>query len=215
MRPLRPDVDRRRRLVEDEDARIGEERARERDELPLAERELEAALADLGVVAVRQLGDEAVGADSRRGGLDLGPGGARTAERDVVRDRAGEEEALLRDDAELSPQRRLRHVAQVGAVDRDAPAARVVEASEQLRDRRLPGAGVPDERDGRPGGHVEIEVVQDVRKVAVPEADVVEADVPVDASAARARSRASTMSGSSSRTVVIRSSAAVAERNVL
>ena len=36
-RPLRPDVDRRRGLVEDENARIGEERAREGDELALAE----------------------------------------------------------------------------------------------------------------------------------------------------------------------------------
>ena len=38
-RPLRPDVDRRRRLVEDEDARVGEQGAREGDELALAERE--------------------------------------------------------------------------------------------------------------------------------------------------------------------------------
>ena len=47
MRPLGADVDRRRRLVEDQDPRVGEERAGERDELALAERELEAALADL------------------------------------------------------------------------------------------------------------------------------------------------------------------------
>ncbi len=45
--PLGSDVDRRGRLVEDEDPRIGEQRSRERDELPLAEREPEAALAEL------------------------------------------------------------------------------------------------------------------------------------------------------------------------
>ena len=37
--PLRADVDRARRLVEDQDPRVGEQRARERDELALAERE--------------------------------------------------------------------------------------------------------------------------------------------------------------------------------
>jgi len=37
--PLGADVDRGRRLVEDQDARVRQERARERDELPLAERQ--------------------------------------------------------------------------------------------------------------------------------------------------------------------------------
>ena len=41
------------------------------------------------------------------------------AEGDVVAHRAGEEEALLRDDPELAPQRLLRHLAEVDAVDRD------------------------------------------------------------------------------------------------
>ena len=36
---LGADVDRRRRLVEDQDPRVGEQRARERDQLALAERE--------------------------------------------------------------------------------------------------------------------------------------------------------------------------------
>ena len=52
---LGADVDRARRLVEDQDARVGEQRARERDELALPEREAEAALAELGVVAVLEL----------------------------------------------------------------------------------------------------------------------------------------------------------------
>src|ERR671934_8642 len=57
------------------------------------------------------------------------------AEGDVLVHRAGEEEALLRHDAELPAERRLGHVAQVGAVDRDPALARVVEAREELRDR--------------------------------------------------------------------------------
>ena len=53
--PLGADVDRRGRLVEDEDPRVGEQRAREGDELALPEREPDAALAELGLVAVLEL----------------------------------------------------------------------------------------------------------------------------------------------------------------
>ena len=51
-------VDRRHRVVEHEHARAGDERARERDPLALAAREVDAALADQRVVAVRQVVDE-------------------------------------------------------------------------------------------------------------------------------------------------------------
>ena len=49
-------VDRRRRLVEDQDRRVLEERARDGDALALAAGELRAALAELGLVALRQRG---------------------------------------------------------------------------------------------------------------------------------------------------------------
>ena len=185
--PLGADVDGGGRLVEDEDARIGEERAGERDELALAEREPEAALADFGVVALRELRDERIGADGRRRGFDLRSRCARAAEGDVVRDRAREEEPLLRDDPELPPERGLRDVAEIGPVDRDSSVARVVEAREQLRDGRLPGSRVADERDGRPHRDVEVEVVEDVRELAVAEAHMLEADVSLDAPEAVAR----------------------------
>ena len=98
-------------------ARVGEERPRERDELALAEREAEAALAELRVVAVLEPLDELVGADGAGGGDDLLARRVGAAEGDVLGDRAGEEEALLRHDPELAAERLLAHVAQVDAVD--------------------------------------------------------------------------------------------------
>ena len=80
-RALGLDVDVRGRLVEHEDARVGDQCAGERDQLALAGRQLHAALADLGVVAVLELVDEVVGADGARRGGDLlvaSPPGART-----------------------------------------------------------------------------------------------------------------------------------------
>ena len=53
-------VEARRRLVENQDARVGENRARDRDALPLAARQPHAALADDRVVALLELLDELV-----------------------------------------------------------------------------------------------------------------------------------------------------------
>src|SRR5439155_14866389 len=80
---LGADVDRARRLIEDQDARVGEQRTRERDELALAEREAEAALAELGVVPLLEPGDEFVSADGTGCGGDLVAARLGAAEGDV------------------------------------------------------------------------------------------------------------------------------------
>ena len=64
--PLGGHVERGRRLVEDQHGGVGEERAGERDELALTGRQPAALVGDVGVVALRQPGDEVVGADRLR-----------------------------------------------------------------------------------------------------------------------------------------------------
>ena len=178
---LGADVDRGGRLVEDQDPGVGQERAREGDELTLAEREPCPALAELRLVAVLELEDETVGADRLRGRRDLLRCRVRSRERDVLGDGAAEEESLLGDDPELTAERVLRDVAEIVAVDLDPALRRVVEAGEELRDRRLAGAGLADERDRRARRDVEVEPVQHLRELRpVAEADTLEADVAVD-----------------------------------
>ena len=116
-------------------------------------------------------------ADDLRRAHDLVRICVRSAEGDVLRHRAGEEEAFLRHDAELAAQRALLHLVEVEVVDRDPARGRLVEAREQLRDRRLPGAGVPDERDRRARRDVEVEPVQHFLAAAVREPDAFEAHV--------------------------------------
>jgi len=90
-------VEVRRRLVEDQHARVRDDRARERDPLLLPARELRAALADRGVVAIGEARDEVVRERVLRGGFDLGlRRHGHRAVRDVVADRSGEQDRLLR-----------------------------------------------------------------------------------------------------------------------
>src|SRR5262249_12064516 len=73
-------VDVRGRLVEDEDARIREQRARDGDELPLPLAERPAARRERRLVAFRQGGDEVVRLRGARRGLDLGAARVGAAE---------------------------------------------------------------------------------------------------------------------------------------
>ena len=69
--PLRFGVERAGGLVQDEDRWIAQQRAGDRDPLALAARETGPPLAQHGVVALRQRGDEAGSVGRLGGGLDL------------------------------------------------------------------------------------------------------------------------------------------------
>ena len=110
---------------------------RNRHELEFLPALVASALADHGVVALRQFQDEVVGA-GELGGLDdplhrhagIGQGY-------VVADRAVEQDVLLKHHADLPAQPRRIDQGQIGAVDQDAAGLRHVEPLEQLRQRAL------------------------------------------------------------------------------
>src|SRR6266542_3898585 len=115
-------------LVEDEHRRVLQEGAGERDALALAAREAESPLANLGVVALRQPGDELVGVGPPGGVHDfaLARPGPRVG--DVLGDAGREEHGLLQHEGELAPEIGQAVLAQVRAVEQDLPRRRIVEA---------------------------------------------------------------------------------------
>ena len=166
-----------RRLVEHEDGRVAEDRPRDRHALLLPAREAVAALAHHRVVAVRQGRDEGVDPRGAGGLLDLLVGRVGLGEAQVLPDGSVEEVGLLRDDADRARDRGHRRAADVDPVDGDAAAVDVVEACDEVADGRLPGPRLADERGRRPCGHVEADVLEGPRALAVAEPDVVEGDV--------------------------------------
>ena len=110
-------VDVRGGLVEDQDARVGEQRAGDGDELALARREARAALAHAVVEALREARGDAVDADRLGRAAHLARRWRRAAAKRMLSAmRAGEQEGILQHDAELAAVAAQLNVAQVDAV---------------------------------------------------------------------------------------------------
>ena len=76
---------------------------------------------------------------------------------DVPRDGVGEEEAVVGDEGDLVAQRGEVDLADVGAVDQHAALARVVQPRQQPDQAGLARGGRPDQGDGPPGLHLEVD----------------------------------------------------------
>ena len=140
-----------RRLVEDEDAGVREYGAGEREKLALALAQGAPGLAEARLVPLREPPDKAVRLGDAGGTFDLlvhrrlfVPGAAVAY---VLRDRTGEQKRLLQHGRHAAPQAPARHPAHVAAVDLHRALRRVVEAGDEVRDRRLPRTRRPDEGD--------------------------------------------------------------------
>ena len=140
--------------------RVGHGRARDGEQLALALREVRAVAVEHRVVALGQPADEVVRAGQ------LGRVDARVVVRvqiavaDVLHDRSGEQVRVLKDDAQTVPQVGLLDLVDVDAVVADLAVGDVVEAVDQVRDRRLARAGGADERQLLAGLGVQRDVVQ-------------------------------------------------------
>ena len=115
--PLGLRVDGRHRVVEHEHARAREERARERDALALAAGEVDAALADQSVVALRQVVDEGRDAGRVARGEHLLPVRIRPRREQVLAQEHGEEDGLLGHERDRPPQLDEPDVAGVDAAE--------------------------------------------------------------------------------------------------
>ena len=174
--PLGFGIERGGGLVEQDDRRVLDQRARDRDALALAAGKLRAALADRRVVAGRKRADELVGVRGLGGGDDLGLARAGLADGDVLADRAVEQEHVLADIGDLPAQRAARHAGDVLAVDLDRSGVGLVEPQDQVEHRGLAAAGRPDQRGHLAGLGDEGHAADDDLARPIAEAHVVELD---------------------------------------
>ena len=170
-------VHRGERLVEHEDRRIAQERARDRDTLALAAREADPPLADDGGVALGQPRDELVGVGGARGGLELGRRRVGLAHPQVLLDGAVEEVGVLAHHGDAPAQVVERQLADVVPADEHAAGIGIVEAEEQADDGGLAAAARADEGDPLARAHVEVDaVVRDATPARIRERHALEGD---------------------------------------
>ena len=174
--PFTRDVEGRCRLVKDQHRRVSQKCAGERDQLALPGAEPGTPSGDVGLIAVRQRGDELLGAHRSSGRDDLGVGGVGPAEADIVRDGAGEQKVLLSDHHDVPSQFGLIDAAQIDPVKRDGSGVRIVKPGNQFGDRGFARTRGSDERDGLTGGHRQCHLGKHRMVGKVAEADLTKFD---------------------------------------
>ena len=167
-------------LVENQHARVVQDRPGDADPLALAPGECLPALADGCVVPVREADDEVVGVGRPGGGDNLLQRRGGLAVGDVLAHRAVEEERFLQDDPDAGPQRIQVVVSHVHAVDADPPVGGVVEAADEIDHRRLARPRRSRQPDHLARLDREVHVLQHATDAVVAEADVVQFDSPAN-----------------------------------
>ena len=119
------------RLVEDENGRILEQRAGDRNALTLTTGQLPPPLSDHRVIALREPLDELVRVRSPRGGLDRLLGRRRSSVRDVFTNGPAEERRLLGHQADRAPKLRQAQVPYVDPVEQNPALAHIPEPRQQ------------------------------------------------------------------------------------
>ncbi len=135
--PLALGVERGCRLVQQENRPIGKYGACNRYPLPLPTRKLDAPLAQVGIVALRQGANELIGIGGVAGHPHLIRRRVRAAIAHILEHTGGEYHSILRHQRNLPAHRQRVGIREGHAVDRDAPGLRIVEAQQHLEDSRL------------------------------------------------------------------------------
>ena len=161
---VRPVIERRERIVKDQNFRLSRQRAGDGKALLLPAGHVAAELLDLVVRALRQLIHKLLCLRKRNGALKVFAvaSGSALAEEYVVAHRSREENGLLRDIAELIVERIEGIVLHVHAVDEHRALRRVVKAGDELDERCLAAAGRADDRERFAAVYLEINVRQRV-----------------------------------------------------
>ena len=137
-------IEMRGRFVEDQDRRVLQEGARDRNSLALTARQLHAAFADAG----REALGEPVDKLAERRAVDRTPhvrlGYLAPGQPDIRRERVVEQIRVLRNERDVAAQIIQPQLAEIAAAERDAAFLRVPETQQQVGDGRFAGARCAD-----------------------------------------------------------------------
>ena len=137
---FRSRIDGARRLIEDQDRRLGHCRPRDIKKLSLALAQVRTVALQNRVIALWKTHDKGMGRCHLRCLNDLFIGGIQSSIADILHDRPRKQVGILKHHGDMAAQLVPLNMADINAVDSDGPALDIVEAVDEVRDRRLSGS---------------------------------------------------------------------------
>ena len=156
---FRSRIDGARRFIEDQDRRPGYRRSRDIKKLSLALTQLRAIALKNGVIALWKPHDKGMGRCHLRCLNDLLVCGIKPSVADILHDRSRKQVGVLKHHGDVTAQVVPLNMADINAVDGDGPALDIVEAVDEVRDRRLSGSRGTHEGDLLPRPRVEADIL--------------------------------------------------------
>src|SRR5580704_11348306 len=165
-------------FIQNQNGRVLEQCARDRQALALASTELLLSLPDHGFETLRHAFDKFLGQRVAGGGANLIGCRIRAAIADIVGHRIVEQERVLRYNADFFPQRRQTQVAKIAPVNKDRAPLDIVESRHQVRERGLPRSAGPHQRDYLAHSYIQTDRIEylPIRSARVMKADVLKRD---------------------------------------
>ena len=167
-------VERRCRLVEQQQRRVAQDRTCNGDTLALPSRQRHAAFAELRLESTGQAADEFGGVSKLGGTLDLGVIGIGPAEADVFARGRGEHHGILGHQRDTRTQLARISRSDRNAVERDHTMRGIVEPQEQVKQRAFSCTRGADDRNLLAGAYRQRNAIdrQRIRPRRIGEADV-------------------------------------------
>ena len=156
---FRSRIDGARRFIEDQDRRSGHCRSRDIKKLSLALAQVRAVALQNRVIALGKPHDKGMGRCHLRCLNDLLVGGIKPSVPDIFHDRSRKQVGILKHHGDMAAQLVPLNMADINAVDGDGPALDIVEAVDEVRDRRLSGSRGTYEGDLLPRPRVEADIL--------------------------------------------------------
>ena len=156
---FRSRIDGARRLIKDQDRCPGYRRSRDIKKLSLALAQVRAVALQNRVIALWKPHDKGMGRCHLRRLNDLFIGGIQSSVTDILHDRPRKQVGILKHHGNVAAQLVPLNMTDINAVDGDGPALDIVEAVDEVRDRRFPGSCGTHEGDLLPRPRVEADIL--------------------------------------------------------
>lgn len=152
-------IDGARRFIEDQNRCLGYRRSRDIKKLSLALTQVRAVALQNRVIALWKPHDKGMGRCHLRCLNDLLVCGIKPSVADILHDRSRKQVGILKNHGDVAAQLVPLNMADINAVDGDGPALDIIEAVDEVRDRRLSGSRGTHEGNLLPRPRVEADIL--------------------------------------------------------